>query len=88
MITELLLSAFMALASSLGALLPTVTVPFEDDLALFADFIGSQLGGLDNIVPISEVAPTIGWALTVYLPFVIAFYSVRWVYSMIPVVGQ
>jgi hypothetical protein len=30
----------------------------------------------------------IGWAVTVYIPFVLTFYVVRWVYAKLPVVGQ
>jgi len=87
-IVELFASAVLGLVDALVGLLPTVSFPFASTLSDFADFIGSQLAGLNSFLPISEVAVPIGWALTVYLPFVLTFLLVRWVYSLIPVVGQ
>ena len=88
MITEAIVSAVLGVIDMLVSLLPEVTFTFASTLTEFAELIGSQLGGLNNILPISEVAVPLGWALTVYLPFVVVFYIVRWVYSKIPVIGQ
>lgn len=88
MIVELFVGAVIGLVEGLVGLLPTVSLPFADTLSDFAELIGSQLGGLNSFLPISEAASVIGWALTVYLPFVLTFLLVRWVYSMLPVVGQ
>lgn len=88
MILELVYSALVAVTSSVFSLIPEMELPFSTELTSFGSFIGSQIGGLDSFIPISEVAPVIAWALTVYLPFVFVFYTVRWVYSKVPVIGQ
>lgn len=86
-ITEALLTVIGLLLAGLDAIIPDVDVPFDTELADFAEFVGANLGGLDNFLPITEVAVVVGWALTVYLPFVVAFVVVRWVFSHIPAVG-
>jgi len=87
-IVEAVVSAVLGVIDMLVGLLPQITFTYAATLESFAEIIGSQLGGLNNILPIAELAGPIAWALTVYLPFVIVFYLVRWVYSKIPVIGQ
>jgi hypothetical protein len=87
-ITEAVLSAFVSFIDAFVGLLPAVELPFVDTLSSFATSIGSQIGGLDSFIPITESLPYIQWSLTIYLPFVFVFYTVRWVYSMIPVFGR
>lgn len=87
MIVELLLTVVGALVSALGAIIPDVPMPFSDELSDFAVFVGSTLGGLNAFLPITEVAVVVGWALTVYLPFVITYVSIRWIVSHVPAIG-
>jgi len=88
MLVELLVEALMAFVTLLTYPLPDIDLPFAGELADFADLIGSQVGGLDSFIPISEALPIVGFALAVYLPFVTAYYSIRWLYSVVPVFGQ
>jgi len=88
MIVELLFEALISFATLLTYPLPDMDLPFGTELASFADLIGSQVGGLDSFIPISEALPIVGFALAVYLPFVTIYYTVRWIYSVIPVFGQ
>jgi hypothetical protein len=87
-ITDALLGLVVSLVEVLVGLLPDVTVPFASDIASFGSLIGSYAGGLDGLIPISEMMVPIGWAVTVYIPFVLTFYVVRWVYAKVPVIGQ
>lgn len=87
-ITEAVLGAFVSFIDAFVGLLPAVTIPYVAQLSDFATAIGSQIGGLDSFIPITEALPIIQWSLTVYLPFVFVFYAVRWVYSMVPVFGR
>lgn len=88
MIIEALLAIVLLILQGLGAVLPDVPISFEDELADFADFVGANLGGLNGFLPITETAVAITYALTVYLPFAVAFVTVRWIYAHIPVVGK
>lgn len=88
MLVELIVEATLSLLGSLIGLLPEVTFPFQATLSQFAAIIGSQVGALDGIIPISEAMPIVKWSLTIYLPFCIAYGIFRWIYSMLPVVGQ
>lgn len=87
MIIELLLSVIGALLSGLDAIIPDVPVPFEDELSDFAAFVGGNLGGLNTFLPITEIGVALVWALTVYLPFVVSFCVVRWIFAHVPYVG-
>jgi hypothetical protein len=88
MITDALLGLVVSLVEVLVSALPAVTVPFSDEVASFGSLIGSYAGMLDGLLPISEMMVPIAWAVTVYIPFVLTFYVVRWVYAKLPVVGQ
>lgn len=88
MLTELLVQVLMSFATIITYPLPDIDLPFGSELASFADLIGSQVGGLDSFIPISEAMPIVGFALAVYLPFVTIYYTVRWLYSVVPVFGQ
>ena len=88
MITEAVLGALLSVLDAVLSLIPELSIPFQAELNSFGDFIGSQIGGLDSFIPISETVPVISWALVVYLPFVFVFYTVRWIYSKLPVVGN
>lgn len=74
--------------SGLFGLLPDLDIPFQSELDSFGAQIGSTVGGLNGFIPISEAIVPVQWAMTVYLPFVLSFYMVRWVYARIPVVGS
>lgn len=88
MIVTAFLEIILDGVQALIALLPTVTFPFSETIDEFAAMIGSQVAALDGMIPITEALPIVQWALLIYAPFLIAFYSFRWLYSMIPVVGR
>ena len=88
MIVELIVSGFTALVVLLFGWIPSMPIPFDSILSDFADLLGSQLGGLDSFLPISELATPISWLLVTYVPFYLTFLFVRWVYAKIPVFGQ
>lgn len=87
MIVELLLTVVGVLLTSVAFLIPDVVMPFTDELHDLAVFVGSNLGGLNSFLPVTEVAAVLGWCMTVYLPFVVGFVVVRWVWSHIPGIG-
>jgi len=87
-IVELFINVMVSAVSAVVGLIPETTLSFSTTLDDFADYLGSQLNGLDNVVPISEVKGPMSAALAIYVPFVLTFYVVRWVYSKIPVFGQ
>lgn len=88
MILEAVIQGFTALVALLFGWIPEMPTPFATVLADFAGLVGSQLGGLDSFLPISELGPVVSWLLVTYVPFYLSFLFVRWVYSKIPVVGQ
>lgn len=88
MIVNAVTGLFFAVYGALFSVVPEVTLPYVDKLEEFATLIGSQVGGLNSFLPISEMLPVLFFALVVYLPFVLVFYAVRWVYAMIPVFGR
>lgn len=88
MIVEAFIRVLGGAVSAIASLLPTFTVPFAGTLQDLAEFVGSQLGAMNGFLPIDELGEPIGFVLGVYVPFVIVFYTVRWVYSKIPVFGQ
>jgi hypothetical protein len=87
-ITDAVINLLVGLVEVLVGLLPDVTVPFVAELTSFGELIGNYAGALDGFLPITEMMVPIGWAVTVYIPFVLTFYVVRWVYAKVPVVGQ
>lgn len=82
-----LLSVVGFILAGLDAIIPDVPIPFETELDAFAVFVGANLGGLNAFLPVVEVGVVLGWALTVYLPFVVSFTIVRWVFSHVPQIG-
>lgn len=88
MIVDLFINVCVGAVTAVVGLIPQGTLSFSTTLDNFANYLGSQLNGLNNIIPITEVKGPITAALGVYVPFVIVFYTVRWIYSKIPVVGQ
>lgn len=88
MIVEGLLTVIGLLLSGLDAIIPDVATPFQSELEDFAIFVGSNLGGLDQFLPITEIAVAVSWGLVVYLPFVIGFVVFRWIFAHVPAVGS
>lgn len=88
MIVDLILEAVTGVLVALLDALPDLTLPvgtYPDD---FAEALGGALGGLDGILPISELALVVAWVLTVYVPVVFAYNMARWVYTHLPVIGN
>jgi len=88
MITDLIVGGILDLLTALLDALPDLTLPFGTYPEQFASTIGGGLGGLDGILPITEVAVVVGWVLTTFVPVAIAFHITRWVYEHLPIVGN
>jgi len=86
MLIEALLWVLGGALRAMAAILPDVDFPFSAELSSFATTIGQYLRGLDGFLPVSEYVVFLGWVLSVYLPFVVGFYVVRFIYSHIPVI--
>jgi hypothetical protein len=82
-----LLELVLLILEGLGAIIPEVDTAIFDGLGDFADDIGSRLGGLNGFLPISEIAVVQGFALTVFLPFVVSFAIFRWLWQHLPYIG-
>lgn len=88
MITMLLLGGLLDLLTAVLDAIPDLTLPFGTIPETFAGVVGGALGGLDAVVPITEVSVLVGWVLTVYLPVVFAYATARWVFTHLPVIGN
>lgn len=88
MLTDLLITSVLGPLTLLLEALPDVELPVGTYVEDFAAAIGGALGGLDGILPITEVAEVTGWILTVYVPVVIAYTVARWVYTHLPIIGN
>jgi len=88
LIVEALLLVLIEGVNALVFLLPQITLGFQQTVDDFAVTLGEQVGSLDSFLPISEALPIVGWALTVYVPFLLVYMPIRWIYSMIPVFGR
>jgi len=87
MIVQGLLNVVGLIFAGLAAALPDVDFPFAGSLEDFAVTVGQYANGLDGFLPVSEMAVAVTWALTVYLPFVVTFVIVRWVFQHVPQIG-
>jgi hypothetical protein len=67
------------------ASLPAVASNALDNLAVQ---IGGTLGGLDQLLPISECAIFVGWVLGTLVPIAVVLQTSTWVWSMLPVIGN
>lgn len=88
MVGDLVIGALFSFVEFVVGLLPDVTLPYSAEIGDFADFVGSQIGGLNSFLPIDEMLPLLSFALLIYMPFTFVFYIVRYVYSLIPVFGR
>lgn len=87
-VTELVVEAVGGLLIAVLGALPDLTLPVGDHMDDFAAAIGGALGGLDGILPISELSEVAAWVLVTYVPVVFAYNSARWVYTHLPVIGN
>lgn len=88
MIIEALLTAVLGGLTSLLEAIPDATLDDGGYPEQFAEAIGGAMGGLDGFLPISELVVVVGWILTTYLPVCVVFYTVRWIYTHLPVIGN
>lgn len=88
MIPKAILNSVAGLLVAILDALPDLTLPVGTYPEDFAEAIGGALGGLDGILPISELATVTAWILTVYVPVVFAYSMARWVYTHLPVIGN
>jgi hypothetical protein len=88
MIPQLFIGLCVAAVTGVIDLIPSMELSIAGTLSSFASYLGSQLNGLNSIIPIAEIKGPIASTMAVYIPFVLTFYVVRWVYSKIPVFGR
>lgn len=88
MIVEAILNTIAGLLVELLEAIPDLTLPVGTYPEDFAEALGGALGGLDGVLPISELALVTAWILTVYVPVVFAYSMARWVYTHLPIIGN
>lgn len=90
MIVDALLGGLLAVLTAVLGAIPDAALPSVAATALedFAEQIGGALGGLDGMLPISEVAVFVGWVLGTWLPAIAAYQVAHWVWGHIPVFGN
>lgn len=87
MITKALLYVIGLVAKGLDAAIPDLTIPYESEVENAATWLGSQVGFLEPVLPVSTLATAFAWVVTVYMPVWFTFVAVRWAYSHIPFLG-
>lgn len=90
MVIELVLDVLLGLLTLVLEAIPDATLPVIATNALndLATEIGGALGGLDGMLPISEVAVFVVWVLGTYVPIVAAYKVSVWVWGHLPVIGN
>lgn len=88
MIVELLVTGLFDILSGLLGFVPDGANPFGASTEDYADALGSAVGGLDGLLPITELLVAVGWVLTTYVPVVMSYSVARWIYTHLPVIGN
>lgn len=90
MIVRLLLGGLLDLLTAVLDAVPDAPLPAvaSDALEDFATELGGSLGGLDSVVPITEVAVFVGWVLSTYVPIILTYQVAHWVWTHLPVFGN
>lgn len=88
MIVELIVTGLLDIIGGLLELVPDGGNPFGAVTEDYAEGLGSAVGGLDGLLPISEMLTAVGWVLTTYVPVVVTYNVSRWVYTHLPVIGN
>lgn len=90
MVVEFIVGALLDLLTLVLAAIPDVSLPAiaSDSLESLATTIGGQLGGLDQVVPITEAAVFLGWVLGTYVPIMVAYQIAHWVWTHLPIIGN
>lgn len=76
-----------------GWLLETVTSPLPTESldlpsgSSLASSWGAQVGPINGFVPVDDVFAAIDLTLTLWLPAVLVYLGVNWIYRHIPVLG-
>jgi len=88
MIVDLLLDLVGFIIDGIVLLLPQVAIPKWSDVMDAAPWVNQALYAYDGLLPISEVIEFYRWTLTVWAPGFIAYVSIRWVWSHVPMLGS
>lgn len=90
MIPTTIVEALLGLLQAILSAIPDASLPAAASTVLsdFATLLGSQLGGLDGMLPISEIGAVVGWVLGTYVPVVIAYQIAHWVWTHLPIIGN
>jgi hypothetical protein len=89
-LVELLVTGLLDLLTLILETIPDASLPAVASNALedFAIEIGAALGGLDGMLPISEIGVFVGWVLGTYVPIIVAYQIAHWVWAHLPVIGS
>jgi len=91
-ITSALLSLLGALLDAIASVLPSVEdLPWSGattSISNWLESVGGMAGPFDHWIPLAEIFDVMDWMVTYYLPVVVTYLTVRWVYAHLPVVGK
>lgn len=87
MIVELILDGVYGLLYAISTIFPDVAFPWTSELEDLATLIGTHLGYVNGVFPVSELLVVLSWCALTLLPVVITFMCVRWSYAHLPVIG-
>lgn len=92
MVVDAILSLLSSIFGLIGDLLPDVgALPFASYLEDAGDVfrhIGESCGPLNGFLPLTELFTVVGWLVTFYLPLVLLYLGVRWLYAHLPWLGK
>lgn len=87
MAVQLLMNLVGAIFDVFDAILPDIELDVSAELSEFADVVAGGIAWINGVLPLAELLDAIDWVLVVYLPFVLVFHLVKWIYAHLPVVG-
>jgi hypothetical protein len=83
------LTLLRLIIAGLNALLPTATLTgIPSSISNLATTIGTNLGAINPYFPAAELFTYLGWLWLYWLPGVLAYSIVFWIYQHLPVVGN
>lgn len=90
MIVRELVGGLLSVIAAVLRVIPDQPLPSiaSDALDDFAVEIGGALGGLDGLLPISEIAVFVGWVLGTWLPAMVTYQVAHWVWGHLPIIGN
>jgi hypothetical protein len=88
MIVEAVLSLLATIIDGVMSVLPTDSLDLPVVGEDIAAWFGERAGPLNAILPIYEVAQFMVIVTTVWLPAVLVYTTVKWIYKHLPMIGK